>query len=93
MSPPTLSRYKMYFRISATNYYIIGICKLCRSEHGAALLEVPISPELQPSAEPIAVREPETSLSSLQEQPSVVRFYLLFLLHFLKGMGKQTNLY
>ena len=69
MSPPTLSRYKLYFHISATNYYIIGICKLFRSEHGAALVEFPISPELQPSAEPIAVREPETSLSSLQEQP------------------------
>ena len=70
---------------------IIGICKLCRSEHGAALLT--ISPELQPpSAEPIAVREPETSLSSLQEQPGEVRFYFPILLDFLKGVGKQATL-
>ena len=58
---------------------IIGICKLCRGEHGAALLEVLTSPELQPSDEPIAVREPETSLSSLQERPSEVSFILSIL--------------
>ena len=50
------------------------------------------SPELQPSIGPIAVREPETSLSSLQEQPGEVRFYFPILLDFLKGVGKQTNL-
>ena len=55
---------------------VIGICKLCRSQHGAAHLEVPTSSELQPSAEPMAVREPETSLSSLQEQSSEVSFLL-----------------
>ena len=61
---------------------VIGICKLCRSQHGAARLEVPTSPEIQPSAEPIAVREPETSLSSLQEQPSEVSFLLCIFLKF-----------
>ena len=33
---------------------ITGICKLCRSEHGAALVVEPASPELQPSPAPIA---------------------------------------
>ena len=40
-----------------------GICKLWWSENGAAPLEVLTSLELQPSAEPIAVREPGTNLS------------------------------
>lgn len=55
---------------------IIGICKLCRREHSAALLEVLTLPELQPSAERITVREPETSPSSSQEQASEVSFLL-----------------
>lgn len=54
--------------------FLLG--KLCRSEHGAAVLEVPTSLELQPSPEPIAVRESETNLSSLQEQTSEVSFLL-----------------
>ena len=47
-----------------------GICKLCRSEHGAAL---------QPSPDPIAVSEPGPSLSLLREQSSELNFsYLHF---------------
>ena len=73
---------------------IIGICKLCRGEHGAALLEVLTLPELQPSDEPIAVREPETSLSSLQEQPNEVSFILSILGWFsYRDVGKQTHLH
>ena len=48
---------------------ITGICKLCHSEHGAALVVEPPSPELQPSPAPIAVSEPGDTL----EIPSVVR--------------------
>ena len=62
---------------------ITGICKLCRSEHGAALVVEPASPELQPSPDLIAVSEPGPSLSSLREQssdfvsnPSFFRSYL-----------------
>ena len=63
---------------------ITGICKLCRSEHGAALVVEPASPELQPSPAPIAVSEPGPSLSLLREQCSEVNFPLCIFARFLK---------
>ena len=47
---------------------ITGICKLYRSEHDAALVVEPASPDFQPSPDPIAVSEPGLKLSSFREQ-------------------------
>lgn len=63
---------------------ITGICKLCRSEHGAALVVEPASPEPQPSLDPTAVSEPGFTLSSLREQPSEVNFLLCIFPRFLE---------
>ena len=64
---------------------ITGICKLCRSEHGAALVVEPASPELQPSPNPLAVSEPGLSLSSFLEQSSEVNFLLCMFARFLNA--------
>ena len=70
---------------------ITGICKLCRSEHGAALVVEPASPELQPSPAPIAVSEPGPSLSLLREQCSEVNFPLCIFARFLKERENERT--
>ena len=70
---------------------ITGICKLCRSEHGAALVVEPASPELQPSPDPIAVSEPGPSVSSPREQSSEVNFLLCILAQFLKERENEST--
>ena len=61
---------------------ITGICKLCRSEHGAAL---------QPSPDPIAVSEPGPSLSSLREQSSELNFLICIFARFLKERENECT--
>ena len=70
---------------------ITGICRLCRSEHGAALVVEPASPELQPSPDPTAVSEPGTSLSSLREQSIEVNFLLCIFARFLKERENERT--
>ena len=54
---------------------IVGICRLCCSEHGPTILEVPSTTENQasPVHMPTPVSEPGASFSSLQEQSIEVR--------------------
>ena len=70
---------------------ITGICKLRRSEHSAALVVEPASPELQPSPDPIVVSEPGPSLSSLQEQSSEINFLLCIFARFLKERENERT--
>ena len=70
---------------------ITGICKLCRSEHGAALVVEPASPKLQPSPDPIAISEPGPSPSSLREQSIEVNFLLRIFARFLKERENERT--
>ena len=70
---------------------ITGICKLCRSEHGAALAVEPALPELQPSPDPITVSEPGPSLSSLREQSSELNFLICIFARFLKERENECT--
>ena len=70
---------------------ITGICKLCRSEHGAALVVKPASQELQPSPDPIAVSEPGPSMSSLRQQSSEVNFLLCIFARFLEERENERT--